>query len=293
MHVLVTGAGGTVGRFITRRLLEDGHRVTVLGRRPLDDRPTGFCPYDLAEPVPCLPEADALVHCALFHVPGKFRGGEGDDPERFQRLNVEGTRLLFQAARKAGCRQAVFLSSRAVYGDHRQGEILSETDPLQPSTLYGQVKVAGEEMLKALTGPAFQGTALRATGIYGHVPGRADHKWTGLFKAFFAGEKIAPRRATEVHGEDLAAAVSLVLERADRLEDFETFNVSDLLLDLRELLEEFAAQCGRSGLLPATSSATPGIMDTAKLEAQGWQPGGRDRLKQFLRSCVREIQAST
>ncbi|POF31514.1 NAD-dependent epimerase/dehydratase family protein [Roseibium marinum] len=296
MHVLITGAGGTVGRFIARRMLADGYHVTVLGRRPLEGWPTAFSHYDLADPQPCLPAADALVHCALSHEPGKFRGGEGNDPDRFRSLNVEGTAVLFKAARQVGCTQAVFLSSRAVYGDHRGGELLRETDRAASDTLYGQVKLAGEAILEELTGPAFQGAALRATGVYGHVPDLAGHKWTGLFRAFACGETIEPRKATEVHGRDLAAAVSLLLDEGGRQESrlarFEVFNVSDVVIDRRELLEELKTLCDCTGTLPLPATSTPGIMDTAKLQALGWQPGGQERLRDFLKACCADLQTS-
>ncbi|WP_299819911.1 NAD(P)-dependent oxidoreductase [uncultured Roseibium sp.] len=296
MHVLITGAGGTVGRFITRKMLADGHHVTALGRRPPEDLPTAFSRFDLADPIPELPQADALIHCALSHEPGKFRGGEGNDPDRFLRLNVEGTAILFKAARQVGCTQAVFLSSRAVYGDHRAGELLRETDLATPDTLYGQAKLAGEAILEGLTGSEFRGTALRVTGVYGRVPGLETHKWSGLFKAFVSGETVEPRRATEVCGQDLADAVSIVLAEGTRqtcrLAQFDVLNVSDLIIDRRELLEELKTLCGCTGTLPGPAEAMPGVMETAKLQALGWRPAGRDGLRDFLKTCCADLQVT-
>ncbi|WP_040440521.1 NAD-dependent epimerase/dehydratase family protein [Roseibium aggregatum] len=292
MHVLLTGASGAVGRFVLKRLLDDGYKVTVLGRRPVESFETGFCAYDLADRDPQLPPADALVHCALVHAPGKFRGGEGDDPERFTRLNVDGTRRLFEAAGKAGCRAIVFLSSRAVYGDHRRGETLTEADVPTPDTLYGEVKLAGEQALEALCGQDITGIVLRATGVYGLSPGLADHKWSGLFQEFAAGVPIGPRKATEVHGEDLAAAVALVLEKRGALgAAFQVYNVSDLLLDRRELLSLYAGEVGLSLNAPEASGKIPGEMTTDRLRALGWAPGGRERLKAFVQSLARLNEA--
>ncbi|GAB4518517.1 MAG: SDR family oxidoreductase [Roseibium sp.] len=281
MHVLLTGASGSVGRFILDRLLRDGFTVTILGRRPVNGFRASFFSYDLADPDPRLPAADALVHCALMHEPGRFRGGEGDDPERFRALNVDGSLRLFQAARDDGCRRAVFLSSRAVYGDHRSGETLRETDRPQPDSLYGEVKLAGEQALEVLCDDRFQGAALRATGVYGVPPGKPDHKWCALFKAFEQGEEIAPRAGTEVHGADLAAAVVLMLTGPGS-GPFGLFNVSDLLLDRRELLSLYCEASGAAGTLPDKAEQVPGVMATEKLEALGWSPGGRERLKAFL-----------
>lgn len=282
MRVLLTGASGSVGRFILARLTGEGHAVTVLGRRPVDGFATAFHSFDLSDPETELPEADALVHCALLHEPGRFRGGEGDDPQTFRRVNVDGTRRLFEAAKKAGCRQVVFLSSRAIYGDHRSGDVLRETDEPQPDSLYGEVKLAGERVLAELSDGGFRGSVLRATGVYGLPPGSRGHKWSALFEDFKRGDVIAPRRATEVHGEDLAAAVCLLLSREEP-DPFEVFNVSDLLLDSRDLLAAYFEISGVTGKLPEGAGNMPGVMTTEKLRALGWTPGGMDRLRTFLR----------
>ncbi len=260
MRVLLTGGTGYVGRFIAEDLRAAGHEVVVLGRGP------DAHPWSLAEMAPRLPAADALVHAALDHAPGAFRGGEGDDPARFVRLNVGGTAALFRAA--AGMR-IVFLSSRAVYGDARRGEVLREEDTAAPDSLYGEVKLAGEQAL----GPG--GAALRVTGVYGGRP----HKWEGLFAAWLAGEKVEPRIATEVHGADLAGAVRLVLERGLR----GVFNVSDLLLDRHDLLGRLGALTGCPHPPPPPAQGPgPGVMAAERLRAQGWTPGGVERLEAFL-----------
>lgn len=280
MRILITGASGTVGRFLGRHLANEGNHVRALGRRPAEDTALEFARFDLSEASPRLPEADALVHCALHHEPGRFRGGEGDDPERFRNLNVEGTRALFQAAKMAGCCKTVFLSSRAVYGDARRGETLHETDVPEPDSLYGQVKLEGERALEELCDTRFAGIALRVTGVYGTPPGMDRHKWSSLFDDYRSDVEIEPRCATEVHGDDLAAAVSLVLQTPER--GFDVFNVSDLLLDRRDLLTLVSECTGIKGVLPAKATALPGVMDTSKLRQRGWLPGGFGKLKAFV-----------
>ncbi|WP_306143869.1 NAD(P)-dependent oxidoreductase [Roseibium sp. MMSF_3412] len=283
MRILITGASGTIGRFLTARLAKEGHRMIALGRKPVDDIASGFSRYDLSDVAPGLPVADALIHCALHHEPGKFRGGEGQDPDLFRKLNVEGTTALFQAAKTAGCRRAVFLSSRAVYGDARRGETLVETDEPAPDSLYGQVKLDGERALEELADARFSGVALRVTGVYGVPPGTSEHKWSGVFEAFRTGEDIEPRCATEVHGDDLADAVSRVLQMDGNR--FDVFNVSDLLLDRRDLLKLLSQHTGRQSNLPERATPVPGVMDTSRLRQHGWQPGGLDRLMTFIDAC--------
>lgn len=285
MRILITGASGTIGRFLTAHLASEGHQMIALGRRPADDIVSDFSRYDLSDPSPRLPEADALIHCALHHEPGKFRGGEGQDPDLFRKLNVEGTAALFQAGKAAGCRRAVFLSSRAVYGDARRGEALVETDEPAPDSLYGEVKLAGERVLEELADACFTGVALRVTGVYGVPPGVTHHKWSGLFETFRTGGDVVPRCATEVHGDDLADAVSLVLRSGGNA--FDLFNVSDLLLDRRDLLALLSERSGGAATLPERANALPGVMDTSKLRQLGWTPGGLERLKAFVDACHR------
>ena len=264
MHVLVTGAGGIVGRFVAPALAAAGHQVTTLGRRP------GDVPWDLAERPLRLPGADALVHLALSHVPGAYRGGEGDDPVGFRRLNLDGTRALFDAAGEA---RIVFLSSRAVYGDGRRGVFLKESDEAAPTSLYGAVKLAAEAALGR------RGVSVRATGVYGGTP----HKWEGLFADYLRGAAVAPRLATEVHGDDLASAILLLLERAET----GAFNVSDLMLDRHDLLGRVQALTGCPHPPPPRAEGIPpGRMATCRIRMLGWRPGGWAKLDAFLGGVI-------
>lgn len=261
MHVLVTGATGTVGRFVTPALRAAGHRVTTLGRQ-------GDVVWTLGAPVP-LPAADALVHLALDHRPGAFRGGEGDDPEGFRQRNLDGTLRLFDAV---GDARILFLSSRAVYGDHRRGALLRERDGPEPDSLYGEVKWAAEAAL----GP--RGAALRATGVYG------GDKWDGLFADYLRGAAVAPRVATEVHGDDLAAAILTLLARPDT----GAFNVSDLMLDRHDLLARVQALTGCPHPPPPRADGPPpGRMATCRLRLLGWRPGGWAKLDGWLEGRLR------
>ena len=285
MNVLVTGGTGYAGRFIVEALLAAGHAVSVSGRsRPEDNvfsGPVDFLSGDLdpENASPALFEGcDAFVHAAFHHVPGKFRGGEGDDPQSFRRLNVDGSLALFEAAKKAGVGRAVFLSSRAVYGTQLPGSVLTEETEPHPDTLYGEVKRSVEQGIAAMAGETFLPATLRVTGIYGPAgPGRR-HKWADLFADFEAGSDIAPRVGTEVHGDDMAAAVRLMLEGdADAIRAAGSlFNVSDILLDRHDLLAGYAILTGCANPLPERADAPAyNAMDCSRLEALRWTPQGR------------------
>ncbi|MEP2705879.1 MAG: SDR family oxidoreductase [Roseibium sp.] len=284
-RILMTGGTGQLGRFIATRLKQDGHRLTFLGRTPPEDDSFDFVEWDLASSTQTVPAADALIHCALAHAPGQYIGGEGDDPHGFIEKNVDGTQALFTAAKAAGVRHNVFLSSGAVYSSVEDWAVVKEAYETTPDTLYGRVKLAGEHALEMLCDQAMTGSALRVADVYGLPLGTKFHKWSDLFDAFQNGEKVTPHLGTEVHGDDLAAALVLILDQdpAER-PNFDVFNVADLLLDRQDVLNSFATGKAISSPLPARADGPLGVMDAGKLKALGWSPGGKDKLKEFLGS---------
>lgn len=279
-NCVVSGGTGYVGRFIVEGLLSLGHDVTVMGRQAppagFFSKPVRFAPLTL-EPnaVSARPfeGTDFFIHAAFDHVPGKYRGGEGDDPTTFRRRNLDGSIALFETAKAAGMRRAVFLSSRAAYGPQPPGTWLDEADEVRPDTLYGKVKLEAERALQELSDADFQGIGLRVTGVYGPAgPGRA-HKWAGLFQDYLAGRGIPPRAGTEVHGRDVAAAVRLTLE-TERPQNG-IFNVSDLLVDRCDILAIVKRITGSPHPLPDPSDkGAVNVMRMDRLRALGWRPGG-------------------
>ncbi|MBU3030461.1 NAD-dependent epimerase/dehydratase family protein [Paracoccus marinaquae] len=267
MRIALTGAGGIVGSLIAPALISAGHRITRL------ERNTGFHLGD----TPDLAGHDALIHCAFAHSPGRYRGGEGDDPAAFRKANLDGSIRLFDAAASGGVPRILFLSSRAVHDGWPQGMLLTDDLPAKPANLYGEVKAGAEAHLAGLAAAGLRATAIRATGIYG--PGRA-HKWRDLFADHLAGKMAAPRVATELHGLDLANAVLRLLDHpAPPL----LVNASDLILDRHDLLAAVSKLTGCATPLPERADAAalrlPGCTALARL---GWRPGGMARLQATL-----------
>lgn len=294
MRLAITGATGLVGWFVLSEARSAGDTPVLLSRQA---PPPGSFAHDLAHlrfdldgPPPSLKGVDALVHLALMHAPGRYRGGEGDDPEAFRRCNVDGTLRLVEAARRDGVKRVIFLSSRAVYGGYPPGTRLTDDLPPRPDTLYGEAKAMVDAALASMNEPGFATASLRATGIYGPPGPGQRHKWASLFEGFLAGKAVAPRVATEVHGEDLAAAIRLLLRAPEERLGGRSFNLSDLLLDRRDLLAEVARIAGRGGPLPERSDGEKvSAMDCARLAALGWSPGGWPRLTESLPALLAGI----
>lgn len=277
MRIALTGATGRVGWPVARHLAAQGHHVTTLGRR------AGDLAFSLDAPPPDLAGHDALVHAAFAHVPGRYRGGEGDDPDRFVALNRDGTLRLFDHARACGVPRIIFLSSRAVLDGYPKGSVLGEGLPPRPDSLYGAVKAEAEAWLSAHAGATLATASLRATGVYGAGAPGQGHKWEELFAAHRAGRVPAPRVGTEVHEDDLAAGIVLLLSAAPQALAPATFNVSDIVLDRHDLLALVNRLTGQVTALPDRADpGSLGILRCDRLSALGWSPRGLPGLE----ACV-------
>lgn len=288
MKALVTGGTGQVGRYIVEELLQAGYAVTVAGRTPpaneVFSMPVGFHEFTLdAEDYPdtLFDGVTCLVHAAFDHIPGRYRGGEGSDPERFRARNLGGSMRLFEAAKRADVRHALFLSSRAVYDGLEPGLPLSEEADLAPTSLYGEVKLRCEQAVAALIGPDFTTASLRLTGVYGDL---RPNKWDGLMTDYLAGRPVPVRAGSEVHGRDMGRAVRLMLEAEASQVGGESFNVSDLVTDTRDILSIVKDARGCPHPLPAPADKMAvAAMACGKIRALGWKPGGPVLLAQTVR----------
>jgi nucleoside-diphosphate-sugar epimerase len=289
VRVLVSGGTGLVGRYIVEGLLSAGYSVVVGGRTPpaekLFSAPVRFVRLDLD---PALDQTyafdgvQAFVHAAFDHLPGRYRGGEGNDPGRFRRLNLEGSIRLFETARAAGLGHAVLLSSRAVYDGVQLGTTLTEDLQLSPTSLYGEIKLACEQTLAGFSTPGFVTASLRATGVYGEF---RPNKWDGLIADALDGKPLAPRAGTEVHGEDVARAVRLMIETDAAAINGECFNLSDITIDTRTIVERL----GIAAQVVALPALSANIMNTEKIRRIGWKPGGMRRFEKTMLSLARPL----
>ncbi len=149
LRVLITGADGFVGRYLTAELRAAGWEVWGMVRAPVDlgDLPVVVADLeDRASLGRAVREVhpQALVHLAAqTHVPTAFR-----DPEGTYRVNVLGQlRLLEEVRRLDPPPRTLIVSSAEVYGPVRPEELpLSEDAPLRPANPYAVTKAAQDLM---------------------------------------------------------------------------------------------------------------------------------------------------
>ena len=276
MKIAITGTTGLVGRWIAAAARDAGHEVSALSRPA----------YTLGD-APDLTGHDALIHAAFRHAPGRYRGGEGDDPQGFIRDNLDGSLRLFEAARDTGVARVLFLSSRAVFDGYPEGADLTEELPPQPTSLYGEVKARTEAALDDMATTDFRTASLRATGVFGHGQ---PQKWTGLIRDFLGDRPVPSRVSTEVHGADLAAAALLVLGDP-RMHG--AYHASDIILDHHDLLAGVASITQSPRQPPSRADARDlRVLNTHRLDALGWQPDGWGRLHADLAVIIDEARRS-
>lgn len=297
MLVAVTGAGGYVGRFVAAELLARGDRVRAWARPGTDrggfEGPVAWRPGDLAEPdgfEGFLAGADAVVHAAYRHVPGRYRGGEGDDLGAFLDVNLTGGLRLLEAARAAGVRRFVFLSSRAVYGRRAAGLRLDEDHPTAPASHYGAYKTAVEAFCGSFSGDGFAACALRPTGVYGPTRPVERTKWFDLVADALDGRPPPPDRGgTEVHGADVARAVRLLLTAPDVAG--RAFNCSDVYVTRRDVLAMVRERTGAALALPEPTREPPtGVMECRALRELGFAFGGRPLLERTVDGLIEAVR---
>ena len=138
MRVVVTGAGGMLGRDVQRAARERGDEVVALARDELDITDAGAVDEAIAGARP-----DAVVNCAAWT---NVDGAEEDETEA-TRVNGAGAGNVARAAAQAGA-LLVHVSSDYVFdGDGRAPYV--ESDPVAPLSAYGRSKLAGEREVVA------------------------------------------------------------------------------------------------------------------------------------------------
>lgn len=208
---LVTGATGTVGPSIVNHLIEHGYNVRSYG---LDEPAPGL----FVEPIEhitgdinnetrlaeALDGIDVVFHlAALLHI-------ENPSPTlapKYQRINVDGSRLVALKAAQAGVHRLIYFSTVKVYGVNQREPVTEECEEC-PQTPYAQTKLAGEEAIRTVEG--IETCVLRLSAVFGP---RLKGSWKRLVTAIQCGLFIPIGNLQNAHSltyvEDVAQAALL------------------------------------------------------------------------------------
>lgn len=270
MRMFVVGATGVLGRHTLPRLVERGHSVAVVARRPEDVarlRRLGFDAHrgdildaeSLREPLRGCEVALHLATAIPTHRPGM--GWDLND-----RIRREGTRNLLAAAQQQGVRRYVQQSITLLYGDGGD-QLISEDHPLAP---YPRIASAFE-MEEAARASSLEWVMLRGGSFYGPGTGRED-AW---YREAEAGTLTVPGDGSAllslIRVEDMARAVVLAAEAAPAGAIYNV--VDDVPVSYRELYNYISAR----KMLPEPPAGGPpvtslGCSNAAIQRALGWEP---------------------
>lgn len=266
--ILLTGGAGFIGSHLAEKLLQSGRQVVIVD--DFNDY------YDPARKKANL--ARIIDHPALEVVKADIRDRERMEelftrwhfpvvihlaaragvrpslaqPLLYQDVNVNGTLVLLEAARKAKTEKFIFASSSSVYGDCPRLPLSETESALQPVSPYGLTKLTGERLCRVFHRQyGIRIAALRFFTVYGprQRPDMAIH----LFCRRIAAGEVIPvygdgsSRRDYTYVDDIVGGILSALE-ADL--EFEIFNLggahSISLLDLINLLGE---KIGREPIL--------------------------------------------
>lgn len=169
---LVTGAAGSVGKVLVARLLEQGFEVFALARDrgEADSVPKGAQTIEGDILSPELFQEKIGSINSVFHLAGLTEAAEvkPDNDEEYYRVNVEGTRKIFEVARKGKAKRLIYFSSIHVYGGNLHGVADEDSEP-DPLTPYAKSKLLAERVLveHAVAEGSLEITILRFAAIYG------------------------------------------------------------------------------------------------------------------------------
>ena len=287
--ILVTGASGFVGRGLVEELANLGYPVRAAMRQPADVFPRSVevvAVSDLTRPVEwrsLLKGVDTVVHLA-----GIAHAGPEIAEDAYDRVNRLATAELATAAKAAGIRHLVFISSIRAQSGPSSDVVLRETDEPRPTDAYGRSKLAAEDAIRASGVPS---TILRPVLIYGPgVKGNLDRLIRLAQQPWPLPLGCCRNRRSMLARHNLIGAIHFVLQTPSA--KGETYIVADPPpLTLAEMVSALRAGQGRRpGLLPvppaiialAANAIGRGddwqriggamVADPAKLILAGWQP---------------------
>jgi dihydroflavonol-4-reductase len=230
VKVFVTGASGFVGAHVARDLREQGAEVR-------DERAELL---ELAALERAFAGCDAVVHVAALY-------SYDADPAAIERANVEGTRNVLVACKRAGVRRLVFTSTAGTCGP-TPGRAATEKDAPPPDELlvpYKRTKVAAERLVLEAAGGGLDAVVVNPTTPVGD--GDRKPTPTGRMIAGVAGGRIRGYVATTglnvVDVRDVARGHALALAQGRAGERYLLGGVN---LPLAELFAAIADLAGRA-----------------------------------------------
>ncbi len=250
--ILVTGGSGFIGSHVIQRLSSHYDMVNFDLKKSQNNQIKqiigDITDFSLVEKA--VEKCDAIIHLAAqISVPLSF-----DDPSENDRINVQGTQNIIEAAQKYGIKRLIMASSAAVYG--RCNDLpLKEQSAGECLSPYAKSKWQNESQILLARESGLQAVALRFFNVYG--PGqRTDGAYAAVIPKFIQmmskneqpivnGDGMQSRDF--IHVSDVVNAIEMLLKTDWQMIEQHAYNLASqsqsTLMDLIEVINnEFRAQ---------------------------------------------------
>ncbi len=246
MNILITGGAGYLGSVMVPRLLEEGHKVTVIDNFMYNQTSLLDCCHDKNLTIirgdardeklmaGAVKKADAIFPLAcLTGAPLCAR-----EPQTAQAVILDAVKLILKLRSKS--QVIIYPTTNSGYGIGEKGRHCTEKTPLNPISVYGQLKVKAEEAIL----DAGNGITLRLATAFGVSPRMRldllvnDFTYRAVYDRFIVLFEAHFKR-NYIHARDVAKAFLHSLSNFERMKN-EPYNVglSDANLSKLELCQE-------------------------------------------------------
>lgn len=277
--LVITGAGGWIGNALLAATEADT-QIRALVLDPDDvPRVLRLAPHaqvvvgDLNDEVTTEALFDGLTETLVVHAAGIIHPRRVSD---FERVNVRGTESLIAAARRAGARRIVHVSSNSAYGvNPHPDDVFGHEEPFRPYLGYGESKMRAELAVReSHRAGVFETVVVRPPWFYGPYQ---PERQTRFFKMIAAGRfpvlGDGSQRRSMVYVDNLVQGIQLALTHPDApggafwVADRRPYPFAEIVETVRQVLHaEGYAVSDRTLRLPAFLGA---IAETADRWLQG------------------------
>ena len=280
---VVTGAAGWLGQNLVRALAPEREHVRCLVHAPGDapllevvGSTVEVVVGDVRDPAAVDRLFEGVTAPTVFHAAAIIH------PERRTRdlfdVNVGGTELLLDRARRADAARVVHVSSNSPFGTNpTPSDRFTEDSPPDPYLGYGQSKLEAEELVQRAHGRGDVGTVIiRAPWFYGpYQPARQTQFFAAVRRGRFPLVGDGSQRRSMAYTGNLvdgllrAEATEAAAGRAYWIADAEPYELREILAGVRTALEaEGLSVSPRQPRLPAAAAALAEAVDRA-LQGRG------------------------
>lgn len=271
--IAVTGATGHIGNVLVRQLYQKYHgretiRVLVPPGEtvePLRGTLVEVSVCDVTDPCAVLESLRGVD--LVFHLAGVISIVQGKR-DLMERVNVQGTANVLRAAKEAGVRRVVHVSSVHAFTEPDGGGLISESTPVDPARVlgdYAHTKAKATLLARQAAADGQDVVIVHPTGVIGPYEFRNSH--TGAMLKGLINKKYPMKFGGKYDFVDVRDVAAGILLAAERGRSGESYILGGSCITIAELFEIMARLCGYT---PPRHNAPLWILKAVAPFAEAW-----------------------